>query len=99
MSKDSGSYDKSGYAVVTPTGKYTPKMELVTVATPFTCSSTNKKAQIYRPTDTGTKYPLISYAHGFGLSSEKYESTDLMNLASHGYIIIAHLSPDATQYC
>ena len=61
----------------------------------YTCGG-SQKALIVRPegTDSGTKYPLISFAHGVtvGGSKIRYYNTYFDRLASAGFIVIANES-------
>jgi dienelactone hydrolase len=57
----------------------------------------NEDAGVWRP-DTDGKFPLISFSHGFGMGNEGvYGHSPLLNdVASAGYIVVAHKSAGFT---
>jgi predicted dienelactone hydrolase len=70
--------------------------EVVPFPTNWTCPGV-QNLTIVHPTDTSKKYPLLSFAHGYGaggaLLSVYYKGL-LSFLASHGYVVVA--TEDAT---
>lgn len=54
----------------------------------------NEEAAVWRPDVEGEKFPLISFSHGFGMGDEfVYGHSPLLNdVASSGYVVVAHKS-------
>lgn len=73
-------------------GQYNVIQEIAEIGG-YVCKG-SQSAAIWRPdAEPGTKFPLISFAHGFGGGGPEMHNSPMLNkLASQGYVIIGNKS-------